>query len=311
MRLRITKFCALILGFIALVAACGDDDDGARTKATASPTSAARLRVVATTTQIADMARAIAGPSATGVDVTSLVGANQDPHDFEATPDQLRALSDARLVLRHGLNFDRFADKPLSSVDKERVVTVTEGVRRIGDDPHVWFDVANAKVMAANIGDALARADERNADAYRANAAAYLKELDRLDAFVRSETDRVPRQCRKLVTDHQALTHYAAAYGFEIVATAVPGASTGAEPSARDIATVVERIKAARVPAIFAQASENPALMERIAREADVRVVTGIYADSLGPPGSDGDTYVKMMEANTRKIVGALEGCAR
>lgn len=311
MRHRIRTVCALILagGLIALVAACGDDDDGgASTKTPPSPTAPARLRVVATTTQIADMARAIAGA---GPAVTSLAGANQDPHDFEATPDQLRALSDARLVLRHGLNLDRFADKPLASVSKERVVIVTSGVRLIGDDPHVWFDVANAKVMTTNIGDALAKADEGNASAYRANATAYAKELDRLDAFVRSETDRVPRQCRKLVTDHEVLTYYAAAYGFEIVATAIPGSSSGAEPSARDIANVVERIKAARVPAIFAQASENPALMERIAREAGVKVVAGIYADSLGPPGSDGDTYVKMMEANTRKIVGALEGCVR
>ncbi len=312
MRLSITKAAgAALLAALVLSVACGDDggdaaEDGRDASGTATVRSGAGLSVVVTTTQIADLARNVAGDRA---GVASLVGANQDPHEFEPRPDQLRALVDAGLVLRHGLGLDRFADRPLASVNKEKVSTVTDGIRLVDDDPHVWLDVDNAKLMVNNIRDALAKADAANADSYRANAVAYLQELDRLNAFVRSETDRVPRGCRKLVTDHQVLTYYAAAYGFEIVSAVIPGSSTEAEPSARDIATAVEIIRASGVPAIFAEASANPQLMERVAREAGVKVVTGIYGDSLGSPGSDGDTYVKMMRANTVKIVGALEGC--
>ena len=305
MRLSISKALlgTAMIAALAAAAACGG---GGETSATPTGSTVGRLRVVATTTQIADLARNVAGDRA---EVASLVGPNQDPHEFEPRPDQLRALDNANLVLRHGLGLDHFADKPLGSVSKEKVVVVTAGVRLIQDDPHVWFDVDNAKIMAANVRDALVKADAANAGRYRANADAYLKELDQLNAFVRSETDRVPRGCRKLVTDHEVLTYYAAAYGFEIVDTVIPGSSTEAEPSARDIATAVERIRSSGVPAVFAQASANPQLMERVAREAGVKVVTGIYADSLGPPGSDGDTYIKMLRANTGRIVGALEGC--
>ncbi|HLF72542.1 MAG TPA: metal ABC transporter substrate-binding protein, partial [Dehalococcoidia bacterium] len=176
-------------------------------------------------------------------------------------------------------------------------------------DPHVWFSVANAKLMVASIRDALASADSANAQAYRDNAAKYLGRLDQLDAQIKREVETIPSACRKLVTNHDVLGYYAEAYGFEVVGSVIASISTEARASASDVANVVRLIKAERVPAIFAETSVNPGLIRQVGKEAGVKVVDDLYGDSLGPKSSDGGTYVGMMETNTKKIVEALKSC--
>lgn len=300
MRRRITMVLgAVALAGLAAAMACnGDDDSGGNQKAASDGT----FRIVASTTQIADMARNVAG---SGIDVTSIVGANQDPHDFELTPQTRQAIANADVVLRNGLGLDQFLDKALSG---KKAVTVTDGVKVLQDNPHVWMNVPNAKKMTENIRDALIAADGSNADRYRGNAQRYLADLDGLQNYVKSESDRVPKTCRKLVTDHDVLLYYAAEYDYEI-SPVIASASSEAKPSARDLADAVARIKSSGAPAIFAEPSEGPQVMEQVAREAGVKLVTNLYGDSLGPPGSGADTYAGMMRADTGIIVGALEGC--
>jgi ABC-type Zn uptake system ZnuABC Zn-binding protein ZnuA len=163
--------------------------------------------------------------------------------------------------------------------------------------------------MVAAVRDALSAADAANAAFYAENAARYLQTLDALDAEIRAQVAEVPAACRKLVTNHEVLGYFATAYGFELVGSVIPSTSSEAQPSASDVAQIVAKIRAENVPAIFAEASINPALIRQVGREAKVKVVDDLYGDSLGPKGSPGATYVGMMKTNTRKITDALKDC--
>lgn len=315
MKSQLGSWSGLLAAAVVLLGmACSggsDSDDG-------------RLRVVATTTQIGDFAANVGGDL---ISLTVLLKPNQDAHDFDPSPSQIRALERANVVLRNGIGLDSFVSKALGS-SSARVVIVSEGItlreaadadsddadasfEAAGRDPHVWFSVANARAMVRNVRAALATADPPNAAAYEANEARYMTALTELDARIRQQVQGLRPECRKLVTNHDTLGYYAEAYGLTVVGSVIPGGSTGAQPSASDIADIVRKIKEQRVPAIFAETSLNPALIRQVGREAGVKVVDDLYGDSLGTKGSDGATYIKMMDANTAKIVGALRDCAR
>jgi zinc/manganese transport system substrate-binding protein/manganese/iron transport system substrate-binding protein len=304
--------CLPILVFVALACSSGGSgDDGGK------------LNVVATTTQIGDFARQVGGDN---IKLTVILKPNQDAHDFDPSPSQLRAIANADLVLRNGIRLDAFVNKALSHGDGD-VAIVTEGISlrdapeeedghadqtetddREGD-PHVWQSVPNAQKMVGEVRDALVAADPDNATAYLGNAESYLATLSSLDSELKAKVQIIPAACRKLVTNHDVLGYYAEAYGFQLIGSVIPGVSSEAKPSASDVASIVRKVKAEKVPAIFAEATINPALINQVAKEAGVKVVDDLYGDSLGPKDSDGGTYVGMMRANTTKIVDALKGC--
>lgn len=308
---------SILLAGASLALACGgdDDDDG-------------RLRVVATTTQIGDFARNVGGDR---ISLSVLMGPSQDAHDFEPSPSQIRALQRADVILRNGVGLDAFVTRAAGGRE-ERIVVVSNGIalrkaefedhhddddddhdgeaeeEAEGNDPHVWLSVANAKKMVENVRDALVRADAANADFYRANATQYLARLDDLDRNIRAQVATVPAACRKLVTNHDVLGYYSQAYGFEFVGAVIPSTSTDAQPAASDVANIVRKIREENVPAIFAETSVNPRLVEQVARETGIKVVDDLLGDSLAGSGP-GSTYIGMMEQNTSKIVEALRDC--
>lgn len=312
-----SRLLAVLLLFTLLLAiTCGGDGDGPSSK----------LKVVATTTQIGDFVRNVGGDRVT---LTVLLKPNQDAHAFEPEPSQLRRLAQAGLVLRNGIGLDAFVNKTLAA-SSAKVAVVTQGLSlragaekeaakegdaqagadATGKDPHVWLSVKNASRMVETIRDALSGADSANAAFYRDNATKYLASLDDLDRKIRAQVESLPIACRKLITNHDVLGYFADEYGFTIVGSVIPSLSTEAQPSALDVADIVKKIRAEKVPAIFAEASGNPGLIRQVGREANVKVVDDLYGDSLGPKGSGGATYIGMMETNTKKIVEALKGCS-
>jgi ABC-type Zn uptake system ZnuABC Zn-binding protein ZnuA len=313
MRSQLLRRLLWLAGACLLVAAaaCSSSDDG----------GGEGINVVATTTQIGDFARNVGGDR---IDLTVLLSPNQDAHDFELEPSQIRAVAEADLVLRNGLGLDDFLDGALES-SSAAVATLSASIEtREGDeegeeheehedegvDAHVWFSVANARRMVENLRDALIAEDAGNAEYYRERTTAYLQELDVLDAGIRTEVEAIPERCRKLVTNHDVLGYYAEAYGFEVVGSVIPSTSSEAQASAADVADIVQAIREAGVPAIFAEASINPDLIQQVGREAGVLVIDDLYGDSLGSSGSDGATYIEMMRSNTQKIAGALKNCS-
>jgi ABC-type Zn uptake system ZnuABC Zn-binding protein ZnuA len=277
---------------------------------------------VATYSILGDLVKNVAGGSA---EVVTLVGPDGDAHTFEPTPKDGVALADADVIFENGVGFETWLDKlHSSSKSKGKRVVVTKSLElREGkchhahkpgekheheDDPHVWHDVENAIHMVGIIRDALAEADPPNADKYKANAEKYLATLRVLDAWVEEKVATLPKQNRKLVTSHDTFGYFADRYGFTVVGTALASVSTEAgDPSAATFAKLVESIKAARVPAIFAENVHNPKLMERLAKEAGVKLAPPLFTDALGKPGTEGDTYEKMIRHNVTVIVEALK----
>jgi zinc/manganese transport system substrate-binding protein len=302
-----SRWVVLAAGLVVLAAGCGGGDRPA-----GSGGGGAALEVVATTTQVADFARVVGGDR---VRVTSLIKPNVDAHDYEPSPADLDAIAGADVVLQNGVGLEAWLDDTIqSSGFQGPVVDTSQGVtpRRAegGElDPHIWQDPRNAEVMATNVERALARAEPAAAAAFAANLAAYSRELKALDAEVARQLGSLAN--KKLVTNHDAFGYYIDRYGLELVGSVIPSADTSAELSGRDIRDLVAKIKATKVKAVFTEASLPPRAAETIAAEAGVKVVGGegaLYGDSLGPAGSDADTYLKMIRHNTATIVSALSG---
>jgi ABC-type Zn uptake system ZnuABC Zn-binding protein ZnuA len=299
---------AAVLGAAVLAAGCTTN----RPAGPADQTSKGRaLKVVATTTQVADFATNV---GRNRVRVTSLLRPGIDPHDYEPSPADVEAVARADLVLENGAGLESWLHDTITSSGFDGpVVDTSQGVRlrEVGGqpDPHIWQDPGNAEVMAANIERALAATDPTDAGVFQANLAAYTKQLQALDAEVQRQIDSLAN--KKLVTNHDAFGYYIDRYGLQFVGSIIPSFDTSAELSGRDIRDLVAKIKATKVKAVFSETSLPPRTAETIAREAGIKVVEGqdaLYGDSLGPAGSDGDTYLKMIRHNTRTIVSNLSG---
>jgi ABC-type Zn uptake system ZnuABC Zn-binding protein ZnuA len=286
----------LLLLFLALLPACGDEAAGGSDS----------LQVVATTGQAADFARSVGGER---VRVTGLLPPNADPHEFEIRPDDVKRLSDAELVVRSGGDLDEWLGGAIESSGADAtVLTLADHVELDEGDPHWWQDPRNAIAAVAALRDALIEADPEGADAYERGAAAYTSRLERLDREVAACIDKVPKAERTLVTTHDALGYYARRYGIRVVGAVIPSRSTAAQPSAGDVAELVETIEREDVKAIFAESSVKPDVEAAIARESGARVGRALWADTLGPEGSDGATYVDSIASNTAALVDGFSG---
>ena len=262
------------------------------------------VRVVATTTQVADMARQVAG---TRAHVDGILNPASDPHEYEPRPSDAEAVAHARVVFRSGGDVDSWLAGLLDQAGgSARVVTLLDSVQREGGDPHWWQDPRNAELAVGAIRDALVRADPAGAAVYRRNAAVYLRRLRALDSGIRRCVSRIPPGSRKLVTSHDSLGYYARRYGFQVVGAAIPSLSSQAEPSGASTQRLIDQIRREHVPAIFPESGLNPKLEQAIAREAHATVAPPLWADALGPKGSSGATYVGALASNTRTIVAAL-----
>jgi zinc/manganese transport system substrate-binding protein len=265
-----------------------------------------RVAVVATTSHVADIAEKVGGPD---VSVRRLLPAAADPHDYEPRPSDARAIAEADLVVRSGGDVDSWLDDLIDDAGGERAaLDLLDVVRRRGEDPHWWQDPRNGERAAATVAAALARIDPDRAAGYRSRAKAYVARLRRLDAGIARCIERVPPAKRKLVTTHDALGYYADRYGLEVIGAVIPSLSSQAQASAGETDRLVRQVRDEGVEAIFPESALNPKLERAIAREAGVRVGRALWADTLGPEGSDGATYIEAMASDTAAIVSGLSG---
>jgi ABC-type Zn uptake system ZnuABC Zn-binding protein ZnuA len=278
---------------------------GCGSSGSASSAHGGRIVVVATTTQAADLARSVGGNR---VQVAQLLAPNADPHEYEVRPDDVRGLADAGVVVRSGGDVDAWLEDAIRASGTDApVLTLIDGVtqRRAGGevDPHWWQDPRNAERAVAEIRDALIKADGSHAAAYRAAAASFTRRIAALDTAVADCLDRVPAAERKLVTTHDALGYYARRYGIDVIGAVIPSLSTQGQASAGQTAELIRTIRQAGVSAIFAESSVNPKVEQAIASQAGARIGRPLWADTLGPKGSDGATYLQSIASNTRALV--------
>ncbi|PZW48777.1 zinc/manganese transport system substrate-binding protein [Humitalea rosea] len=283
--------------------------------------------VVASFTILADMARTIGGER---VSVRQIAGPDVDAHGFQPRPSDAVAIRDATAIIRNGLGFDPWFDR-LANNARGRMITATEGItphameghhhdhgdgaerRRahtvpsgLTPDPHAWQDLRLGQSYVRTIAAGLAAADPAGAATYAANAEAYLARLAALDAWVRAQIGTVPPERRRVVTSHDAFGYFGAAYGVEFLAP--QGISTEAQPSAADVARLIRQIRAEHITAVFIESMTSPALVNRLAAEANVRVSGRLYVDALSAPDGPAPSYEAMFRHNIGLLVPAMLG---
>jgi zinc/manganese transport system substrate-binding protein len=294
-----TLLAGTALAAAVLAAACGDDGGAA---------GGSSADVVVTSSVLGDVVANLVGDDAT-VEVLMRPGA--DPHDFAPSARQAADLREADLVVANGGGFEAGLDDTLGAAEDDgaTVVRVLDSVELIDDDPHFFTDPARMAVAAEALAATLAEeVPALDTPAFRERARTYVTELEGLDAEVEAILAPVPPERRKLVTNHEAFAYFADRYGFTVVGSVIPAVTTDAEPSAGELDELAATIEAEGMPAIFADTSAPERLADALAGEVgDVEVVE-LYSESLGEPGSDGDTYLGMMTANAERIAAALSG---
>ncbi|PRQ11376.1 zinc ABC transporter substrate-binding protein [Corynebacterium sp. 13CS0277] len=381
---RAVGVLAASLALLGLTA-CSTTEDAA---APAAKDSEAAVRVVATTTQICDYVTQIisgaetapaeggatplrlhktaadgttsdSGASAADasvVDLTCVLAPNASAHDHELTRAQMKAFSDADLLLVNGVDLEHFLDAGIEASGFHGTLGVTTGVLGAADkddlegektkeaslpytvdrgtktidvapwpfppedgetqaefrfDPHVWTSPKNAAIQVSNIGGFLGTADPDHKAAYTAAAGAYAAQLDSLATWAQAAFDSVPVEHRVLFTSHDAFGYLSKDFGVKFIGAALSDFNSQQDATAEHIAEAAKTVKDSGAVAIFAENSTNPKSLEAVGKNADVRVISGedaLYGDSLGPAGTEGETYIGSIIHNVRQLVTAWGG---
>ena len=278
--------------------------------------------IVCSTTQIADFARQIVGDRC---EVKCILEPGQDPHLHQITERDKRLVEEADLLLENGWHLEgkEWMRRMAESAGKEKaLVTCVTGIQPIEldetnetgepvvvDDPHAWFSPKNAAVYVRNILNAVQQIEPEHKDEFRVRAQLYLEQLRTLDLWAIRQINAIPPNRRVLVTSHDAFNYFCRAYNFK--SASPEGWSTAGEVGAGVTSgsqqATIDSIKRHGVKAIFVETSVNKKLIRSIAEEAGVEIGGELYSDSMGPPGSAGETYLGMMRENVLTIVNALK----
>ena len=311
-----------------LLAGCGSDADSATSPGTGG--AGAGAKVVATTTIWGDLTGQIVECAGAG-EVATLMPVGTDPHDYSPSSQDVASMVSADLVIANGLGLEEGLEKSIESA-KSDGATVFEVAPELdplpfgenagdhadeeesaeeaddhgSEDPHVWHDVTRAAKASGLIGAELTKATG-NPD-YAECGTLLQGELMTVNDEVATALATVPEERRVLVTDHDALGYLAAAYGYTVAGTVIPGGSTLAEPSSAELAALAATVKEAGVPAIFANTANPQALVDALASEVGDIEVVSLYVDSIGEPGSGADTFQGMVRTNAQRISDSLGG---
>lgn len=273
-----------------------------------------RLRVVATTTQVGEAARVVGGEE---IQLTVLLRPGAEAHEFEITPPAAAAIEQSDLILESGAGLERWLEGALATLGgRDRLRDMSAGVElrapedpaQSGEvDPHWWLTAPNAIRLVENVRDALSAARPELADGFATRAAAYVARLQAADVEIRRLMAEIPPAHRGIVTNHDALGYFVAAYGLHLVGSIFPSLDVSSEPDPAQLAALADTIRSEGITAIFSESAVNPRLARAIADESGARVIDEpLYTDSLGPPGSGADTLDGMLLHDARVIHGAL-----
>lgn len=319
--MRARGFGMALIGFAVLAALAGLTFVGCNGREGPPLFEGPPVRVVATTTIVADVVTRVGGNR---VQVETLMGPGVDPHKYIMAAGDRKKLDNAHLVLINGLHLEgKMADTFEKNSQRWRTVAVTDGIERAklrhadvdggAHDPHVWFDVQLWMGAVAKVKSALIELDPEGAAVYEHNAAVYLKELGELDAEIRSMLALVPRDKRVLVTSHDAFGYFGQQYGFEVIG--LQGVSTASEVGTAQRHELAKTLGGRKIPAVFTETSVAADGLKAVLDDVrekykhEVRLVGGddaLYSDALGETGTPGGTYAGMIRHNAKVIAEAL-----
>ncbi|MDE0077833.1 MAG: zinc ABC transporter substrate-binding protein [Caldilineaceae bacterium] len=338
---RLTPTILLLLVATLLTTACGRDREPATAEAAADSPAAAEqqaepdsptttgvradgtFRIVATTTQASDLSN-ILTDGVPGIEITPLMGAGVDPHLYQPTESDIRAMNAADMVIYSGLHLEGQFDAVFAALREQGtlIYTLSKPVKDAGfviggfgadetqsgtDDPHFWFDPRNWELTVADLAQTLAELDPNNADTYTAHAGAYNEQLRLLFTWADEGMRSVPEGQRYLVTSHDAFQYFGAAFGWQMAG--IQGISTEDETGVADIQRTAQFVVDQGIPVLFVESSISPDTIEAVqaaieAKGGTARVgVRELYSDAMGMPGTFGGTYIGMIAENVYTIL--------
>jgi zinc transport system substrate-binding protein len=278
--------------------------------------SGEKISVVTTLFPLYDFARAVGGDQ---VDVTLLLPPGVEAHAFEPKPSDIVKIDQADIFVYTGKMMEPWAEdiaasaaaKGVRIVDASRGIELIPGVFHDEDepagsmDPHIWLDFDNATKMAVSIAEALAMKDSAHAAEYKANAAAYSDRLGALDSRYR-ETLASCKTKTIVYGGHYALGYLAHRYGLEY--TAAQGIAPDAEPTAQDLAAMVEQIRREHVDTVFYEELSSPKIAETIASETGAKLLLLNAAHNIAKEDyTKGVTFTALMEENLAHLREGLK----
>lgn len=303
-----TPVQAMLLAALVL-SACGAQQPA--TSGSEAQGSAGAVRAVTTMSVLADMIRNVGGDRVTAENIIP-IGAG--PEDYQPTPQDAQKIAAADIVFFNGHGLEEWLDDLFRSAARpgQPQIAVSDGLPAIGADdefptgnPHFWLSAALGAAYVEKIRDGLIQVDPAGRATYTENAETYAQQLLSLNDELKRQAASIPPEARKIVTNHDAFPYFAQEYGFTIVGDLLGNAES--EPSAGELAQLVQAIRQANVKAIFAESQFSPRLAQTLADEAGVEVVSELYTDTLGEPGSQVPTYMDMLRYNMRQVVEALK----
>jgi ABC-type Zn uptake system ZnuABC Zn-binding protein ZnuA len=290
-------------------------------------------RVLVVENFLANIVQNIAGERLT---VQSLIPNGVDPHSYQPSPQDVARIAESDLLILNKLGMEEALENVLLNAGGDFILVEAaaglvdrseekehdeeedhlreeeddhgedEGHQHDGD-PHFWLNPINVITYVENIRDGLIQVDPEGMQEYTGNADAYINELKELDAWIMEQVEQIPPQRRLLVTNHESLGYFADRYGFTVVGAIIPSVTTGATPSAQDLAALTRQIQESGAPAIFLETGTNPQLAEQLVAETGIKIAPGIYSHSTAPGKGPASTYLEMMRYNASVIVEALK----
>ena len=266
----------------------------------------ATTKVVASFSILGDMVQNVTGDLA---EVTTIVGPNADAHLYTPNVEDALAVTKADVIFVNGLGFETWSKTLIETSGSQAPVYVaTDGITPLkveGEiDPHAWNALPNALVYVENIANAMAAVDPANAAAYKANAAAYAAKLKALHERSLKTFGALPADQRTVVTAHDAFGYLADAYGLTFLAPV--GIDTEAEPSAKELASLIDQLKERKVTALYEENINSHAMINQIAKETGIEVGGRLFSDALSAKGGPATSYLAMFEYNLSALMGQL-----
>lgn len=303
---------SLIVSFFFLLSACNP----AVSKA---GNSSSIPKVLAAETFLADIAQNIAGDR---LKVDALIPPGVDPHTFEPAPADVAKVAQSDVLIVNGSGLESFLSRILQNAGgKHLLIEASKGLTSRkpsgsepstsgtsqGIDPHFYLDPVDVIQYVNNIRDGLSQADPAGASIYANHADAYIVQLNSLDQWIKSQVAQIPPDRRLLVTNHETFGYFADHYGFKIVGAIIPSVTPDASPSAQELTSLVNQIKASGAPAIFLETGTNQQLAQQIARETGAKIAPELYSHALSGPNGPAPTYIDMMKYDVNVITSALK----
>jgi len=270
--------------------------------------SATPIQVASLSTITTDIAKNVGGDL---VKITGIVKPGIDPHEFEPSPEDVKEITQADVVLLTGKGMEGYMTKFESSAPHTHFVDTGKAIPSLRlmddgkevEDPHWWHSIRNVRKVVEVVKDAFIQADPSHKAEFEKNASAYQVKLADLENWAREKIATLPRDKRKLVTSHDAFQYFARDFGFKIYP--IEGVSTTEEPSSKKVADLIQTIRSQGVKAVFFESIENPKVIQAITKETGAKIGGELYADGLGD--KEATTYVDMVKHNISTIVDSLK----